>query len=380
MQINRHNYEEFFILYMDKELSAEQRREVELFVAENPDLQAELDLLMQSQLSPDASVVFSGKESLIKNPVSDLNSVSNDEEKLLSYLDNELNLQEKREVEALINANPAIEQQFLQLQRTKLVADPSIVFKNKAILYREEESVRVISFNWKRIAIAAGLLLAVSTTAFILNRDRDTEDGPGTVAQITKTPETPGTAVVPENPSTENAGSGIEGQNLQPNNLKIEDVDPSTSAIKSAVEKKDDQLAVQQKKERIQKTVVEPTEGTLVKNEEKKETNNLPQPVSNPYVNKSIVDNPIVMVTPQESLTNIKETNSRPTVTPHSSQPLDHVVTAASIEPVDEEQPGRKNKLRGFFRKVTRTFEKTTNIKATDDEDRLLLGGLAIKL
>jgi hypothetical protein len=376
MQINRDNYEEFFILYMDKELSVEQHREVELFVDENPDLRAELDLLMQSQLSPDASVVFNGKESLLKNPVGDLNSVSNDEEKLLSYLDNELNLQEKREVEALIAANPGIKQEFLQLQRTKLVADPSIVFKNKEILYREEEKVRVIAFNWKRIAIAAGLLLAVSTTAFILNQDRDNDQGPGAVAETVEIPVAPSSAPVVQEVTDSNIAEQI-GQAKSP---ERENGNSTPSTIKTAEEKRDVQPAVQQKKERIQKAVVESTEATLVKNEEKKESNHLPQPVNNPYVNKSIVDNPIAMVTPQESLTNIKETNSRPTVTPHSSQPLDHVVTAASIVPVDEEQPGRKNKLRGFFRKVTRTFEKTTNIKATDDEDRLLLGGLAIKL
>ena len=40
----------------------------------------------------------------------------------------------------------------------------------------------------------------------------------------------------------------------------------------------------------------------------------------------------------------------------------------------------KKNKLRGFFRKVTRTFEKRTNIDATDGDDRLLVAGLSIKL
>jgi hypothetical protein len=36
--------------------------------------------------------------------------------------------------------------------------------------------------------------------------------------------------------------------------------------------------------------------------------------------------------------------------------------------------------LRGFLRKVTRNIEKRTNIKATDDDDRLLIAGLAIKM
>ena len=118
----------------------------------------------------------------------------------------------------------------------------------------------------------------------------------------------------------------------------------------------------------------------------KKKTNDLPPPTYNPNVNNSIEsNNPIAQIDPLEkkSLTNPNENILAPVVTPGNSQSLNNVVTAAaveSIDPTDAEQPGKKNKFRGFFRKVTRTFEKTTNINATDDEDRLLLGGLAIKL
>jgi len=44
MIINRHNYEECFILYWDNELSASQRQAVENFVKENQDLQEEFGL------------------------------------------------------------------------------------------------------------------------------------------------------------------------------------------------------------------------------------------------------------------------------------------------------------------------------------------------
>ena len=46
-------------------------------------------------------------------------------------------------------------------------------------------------------------------------------------------------------------------------------------------------------------------------------------------------------------------------------------------------EEGKNKKLRGFFRKATRVFEKRTNISASDDEDKedkVLIGALAVKL
>jgi hypothetical protein len=53
MKINTTNYEEYFLLYIDNELSAEQKTAVENFIEENPGYQKEFELLKQAVLAPE---------------------------------------------------------------------------------------------------------------------------------------------------------------------------------------------------------------------------------------------------------------------------------------------------------------------------------------
>jgi len=378
MNITRHNYEEYFILYMDNELSSENRRQVELFVQENPDLKEELNLLMQTQLVPDSSFVFAGKVQLLKTPGAISIDTTNYEEWLLSYTDNELSAEQKIAVEKFIANHPAAKAELEFLQKTKLQPDSAIVFANKEILYRKEEKVRVIGIRWRRIAAAAALLLAVSSTALIvLNNKKNTQHGLASEKVEEK-------RSIQDNPAKQPINE-TELTNPQVADNTNDEIEKKTIEINNPIAKEEKRIEQKEKNTPYIPAEVKKDDPVVTDTKEKKKTNDLPQPTNNPYVNKSVEDNPIAMIDRpvKESLTNSIETNSTSAVTPNSSQPLDHVVTAASMEPVDpvdEERPGRKNKLRGFFRKVTRTFEKNTNIKATDDEDRLLLGGLAIKL
>ena len=122
MNITRHNYEEYFILYLDNELSHEDRRQVELFVQENPDLKAELDILQQSQLTPDTGIVFSNKEELLRSATADsfINN-SNYEEWLLLYADNELSLAQRSEVESFMATHPTAQAELAIFQKTKFM-------------------------------------------------------------------------------------------------------------------------------------------------------------------------------------------------------------------------------------------------------------------
>lgn len=66
MEINRETYEEFFLLYNDNELTLDEKRAVENFVRENPDLETELILLQETVLRQDQSIIFDNKELLYR--------------------------------------------------------------------------------------------------------------------------------------------------------------------------------------------------------------------------------------------------------------------------------------------------------------------------
>ncbi|MDB5200006.1 MAG: hypothetical protein JWO92_1969 [Chitinophagaceae bacterium] len=157
MNINRNNYEEYFLLYADKELSADEKSMVEMFVKQNADLEEEFIMLQQSVLKPDA-VAFENKNSLFRNE--EFINQNNYEEKFLLYTDNELNLSEIEETEKFVLSNPALQNEFTLLQQVKYEADASIVFPAKTSLYKKErDDDQVIPFRWK--AMAAAILLGI---------------------------------------------------------------------------------------------------------------------------------------------------------------------------------------------------------------------------
>jgi hypothetical protein len=161
MNINRNNYEEFFLLYADKELSAADKNAVDAFVSQNEDLRGELEMLLQATFNSYDNLVFAGKDALLK-PITEEGyiNVSNYEEFFVSYCDDELNNAEKAKVEEFVYRNPQYQQEFEILQQVKLQPDTNIVFENKAILYRKEEKDdKVIPFRWWKMAAAAAVLL-----------------------------------------------------------------------------------------------------------------------------------------------------------------------------------------------------------------------------
>lgn len=160
--INRHNYETYFLLWVDGELSSEEKVAVERFVAENPDLAEELALLQSTQLHQDETLVFKGKEILYKREGQDI-SLNNYEEWFLLYTDNELSEEQKMQVELFVLQHPDLQREFEYLQQTRL-PEENWVFANKEILYRRTTArPPLLYMRWMRYAAAAAVIGIMAT-------------------------------------------------------------------------------------------------------------------------------------------------------------------------------------------------------------------------
>lgn len=387
MNINRHNYEEYFILYLDNELSSDQRRGVEEFARLHPDLQEELELLRQTKFTPDEQVIFSQKEELLFSGDPSFITISNYEEWLVAYIDNELAPEQRTAVEIFAGQHINVQKELELFQQTRLQPE-AILFPDKESLYRKEEKIRPIV--WWRIAAAAVLFIGIGTTAVVLlnNKNGNETTGTGTVATTNETKQATRPADNTAIPVEKNSSAATE---LADNNSNI--IAPNTTEQSNPNNK----VPVPQKVQPYianEKTVV-PDNSSVNKKEpevfavikEDKPTNNLPQPLYNPNVNNkpdNSVDVNIASVDTKEAQQQ-NANKSSVTTTPADTYITKTDATAnPEVPPTEPEfasnNNGKKGKLRGFLRKVTRTFEKRTNISATDDEERLLVGGLAIKL
>ena len=132
--ITRYNYEEYFLLYVDDELSTADRTAVEEFIQQNPDLANELTMIQGSVMKPESNIFFNNKASLLKNvETNSIINLNNYEEYFLLYIDNELSDAEKNQVEKFVSKNPSLQNEWNVLQQTKLQPEESIIFEGREI-------------------------------------------------------------------------------------------------------------------------------------------------------------------------------------------------------------------------------------------------------
>lgn len=361
MNINRHNYEEFFLMYVDNELTAAQRTALETFVEENPDLRAELEMLQDTVMQPEENISFGNLASLLKQESShNTVNTANCEEYFVLYGDNELSAENKTLVEEFIARNPAHKADFELMQKAKLTADTSVVFPDKSSLYRYENERRIIPIHWWKIAAAASVVLLLGGYGWYSFTNNE-EINHGNVAGIT-------TAVKTIQPAKVNKGT-IPVQQTQ---------DTPSAAITTET---GDQADV--------KNSIAPT-GTI--NTGNDSHNNKTQVVEK--AGEGSNKNPSEIVTPiaplksetdkpNEKAPQGKEVNIVTDLTPAatvtatiaSPQQLNATPVVAAVpesnnlsDEDDNTTNAKKSSLRGLFRKVARTLDKATNSESGEDE------------
>ena len=362
MKVDRHNYEEFFILYWDNELSAVQKQAVEKFVDQNADLREEFEILGESRFTPDAGEQFKEKDFLLSDSFI---NVTNYEQELLNYIDDELTTDERKEIERFVGLNPAAQKELALLQRTKLQPDEAVSFPDKSVLYRgEERPVRIISMTWFRIAAAAAIVLIAGFTVLQFVNTSKNGNGPDVVQ-----------ATPPKNTTTTNE--------TKTSNQPV--TEPPVKSTDERVAKLDDSPVNETKNAKI-KEGEKTADGTLIA-----------RTLTSEPVNKNNLLKPGI-VNDQNNTEKVFASNNDPAILKNKdrnamqkneSGALDGSLTDADVTnkpelalyiPEAEAKEKDGGGLKELLRKTTRVFERRTKIQTTTEDNKLLVGAFAVSL
>ncbi|HPH84269.1 MAG TPA: hypothetical protein PLC48_02380 [Ferruginibacter sp.] len=379
MNINRHNYENFFLLYVDNELSAAEKTAVDVFVMDNPDLKAELDMLSMTSLAPE-QMSFPGKEQLFKNEF-----VTISQEQLLLHLDDELSPADKKILEAQLASDELLLAEWNYLQAVKLDPADKVSFPDKKSLYRYEND-RVVTIRYWKWAVAAALLGAGLFVGISIVSKSDLNKETNTIA--TKT-EANGKEKKPTPVNTiDTKDQGNQKSSLAANDTRKNVTVPSVSNTGVVQPKQKKTVTV------TSRELNNDSKNVAVSNQQKpviKETNNLPKPYFENINNqKSNENNSTAVHDSKEQMLKKNEPSNvdiakldpalstgKPLTAPDvnilSEMPNSFAKTASlSIsEPesndnhilfINEEKVSR-SKISGFIRKVKRIITRNANIK-----------------
>jgi len=356
MIINRHNYEECFILYWDNELTASQKQAVENFVKENQDLEEEFNILGQTRFVPDNNIQLQEKEFLLNNSFINL---TNYEEQLLNYIDDEITPDQRKEVERFAGQYSAVKQELALLQKTKLHPEAEVVFPDKSILYRREERVRVIRVTWFRVAVAAAIILIAGFATFTLVNTNKNGDTPS-IAVIDKSNNQPADKKVdplsnPRNQTEKNTKADLVKADERSTKNQTRDNKEHTKIV----DKNDDQKALIAYQPENRNKI--PTQGNGI--------NQTTDPNVNP-------DEAIVFSKDNDKAEKSEPDKTNPNVTLQPGYALNIQEPGRTLTPEERESGGIKE----FLRKTTRVFERRTRIQTTTDDNKLLVGAFAVSL
>jgi tellurite resistance protein len=365
MIINLNNYEEYFLLYIDNELSKQDRNEVASFLQSHPELQEEFDSLQFTFNTPEEEISLSDKSFLLKNEPSTFINESNYEEHLVAYHDNELNEEEKQEVKQFISQNSRHRTDFELVGKSKLVADETIVFPDKRLLFKKGRVVPMMM--WR--ALAAAVFAGFGLWFFISYSNRKIEIPQVAIENKVNQTNTPfdsphvekNIVLQQEKPSPNPSPFPEKNTTVQKDSPKKVEINSSTNPIL-----KEEKKEVLVKNEKIPL----PKETIQLKNE-----NNLPENTTKEIAATTPALEPTSIIAPNTE--NLKNTNSsKENITAQNAKPASFIINEKqkSEDYIFYNTPSEefaRTKVGGFLKKMKRTIIRgnpITQLFAGDDK------------
>lgn len=155
--INRDNYEEKVIDWLDGNLDIAEVDELLSFLDRNPDLKVEVDMLQPEKLDP-PSISFLNKNNLKKEaselPISQVEYLS------VASLENDITDEQSTDLQKIINSNPQALEVYASIQKLRLTPQ-KISYQHKNSLKRMTLTTKVIRIVGASAAAAAVVLLLI---------------------------------------------------------------------------------------------------------------------------------------------------------------------------------------------------------------------------
>lgn len=162
-KINISNYEAWFLDYQEGELSDAERKEVEYFLAQHPELKEELDAFENISLNDESALSFDFKDKLKRNTITQFNYQS----WLVAMMEGDLTKEEILQTEKYLREHPSAKPELEIFKQTRILPDHRIVFEGKNDLKKGQ---RIIPFRtWTGIAAAA--VIALFILFYVQNSD-----------------------------------------------------------------------------------------------------------------------------------------------------------------------------------------------------------------
>ena len=170
MNINRGNYEEWMIDYVEGTLSAVDEERVRNFLKSNPDLKAEIDEFEVFTLEPSGNNSFNDKQSLKKNS-SGIEGVSRNDYLHIKKAEGLLHGAEKQEYDVLMETTQGAEREQMLYNKTILSAEKSVLYPDKLKLKRVTLLPFFTKDRFNKVAAVSIIFLIASSIWATFNFD-----------------------------------------------------------------------------------------------------------------------------------------------------------------------------------------------------------------